>query len=204
MATAGRTTKLGDDLTVSAIGFGAGALAVYGDADDSESLATLNRCLDLGVTFVDTANVYGGGSNERLIARLLADRRDEVTVATKFGIVGTPADRAFFERLLHSVQQLVFIEGLAAAIAFDDGGQQQLGGLESGEAFRTGQAFATPANLSSFARKARVDYLGLRVAAKRTMHGALTPVPMRTVPSLAIDGKSLTYFHHLGARTFHR
>ena len=94
MATAGPTAKLGDDLTVSAIGFGAGALAAYGDADDAESLATLNRCLDLGVTFIDTANVYGGGGNERLIARLLADRRDEVTLATKFGIVGNPADRA--------------------------------------------------------------------------------------------------------------
>jgi aryl-alcohol dehydrogenase-like predicted oxidoreductase len=93
MPTAGRTAKLGDDLTVSAIGFGAGALAVYGDADDAESLATLNRCLDLGVTFIDTANVYGGGSNERLIARVLADRRDEVTLATKFGIVSNPADR---------------------------------------------------------------------------------------------------------------
>ena len=94
MATAGPTTKLGDDLTVSALGFGAGALAAYGDADDAESLATLNRCLDLGVTFIDTANVYGGGSNERLIAKLLADRRDEVTLATKFGIDSNPADRA--------------------------------------------------------------------------------------------------------------
>src|ERR1700719_4568464 len=95
MAIPGRTTKLGDDFTVSAIGFGAGALAsVYGDVEDAESLATLNRCLDLGVTFIDTANVYGGGSNERLIARLLADRRDEVTLATKFGVVGNPADRA--------------------------------------------------------------------------------------------------------------
>ena len=94
MATAGRTAKLGDDLTVSALGFGAGALAVYGDADDAESLATLNRCLDLGMTFIDTANVYGDGGNERLIAKLLADRRDEVALATKFGIVGNPADRA--------------------------------------------------------------------------------------------------------------
>src|SRR6201997_1463269 len=95
MATADRTTKLGDDLTVTAIGFGAGALAsVYGDVDDAESLATLNRCLDLGVTFIDTANVYGGGSNERLIAKLLADRRDEVTLATKFGVASNPADRA--------------------------------------------------------------------------------------------------------------
>src|ERR1700722_13037450 len=95
MATADRTTKLDDDLTVSAIGFGAGALTpIYGDVDDAESLATLHRCLDLGVTFIDTANVYGGGSNERLIPRLLADRRDEVTLATKFGVAGNLADRA--------------------------------------------------------------------------------------------------------------
>jgi aryl-alcohol dehydrogenase-like predicted oxidoreductase len=85
---------LGDELTVSAIGFGAMALTpVYGEVDDAESLATLHRSIDLGVTFIDTANVYGGGANERLIAGLLADRRDEVTLATKFGIVGNPADR---------------------------------------------------------------------------------------------------------------
>ena len=65
---------------------------VYGEVDDDESLATLHRSIDLGVTFIDTANVYGSGANERLIARLLADRRDEVTLATKFGIVGNPAD----------------------------------------------------------------------------------------------------------------
>ena len=97
MATAGRTVKLDDDFTVSAIGFGAGALAsVYGDGDgdDAESLATLKSCLDLDVTFIDTANVYGGGGNERLIAKLLADRRDEVTLATKFGMAGNPAGRA--------------------------------------------------------------------------------------------------------------
>jgi aryl-alcohol dehydrogenase-like predicted oxidoreductase len=94
MATAGRTTKLDDDFTVSAIGFGARALAAYGDVDDAESLATLNRCPDLGVTFIDTAVVYGGGGNGRLIAKLLADRRDEVTLATKFGMAGSPAIRA--------------------------------------------------------------------------------------------------------------
>ena len=86
--------KLGDELSVSAIGFGAMALTpVYGEVDDAESLATLHRCVDLGVTFIDTANIYGNGNNERLIARLLADRRDEVTLATKFGIAGNPADR---------------------------------------------------------------------------------------------------------------
>jgi aryl-alcohol dehydrogenase-like predicted oxidoreductase len=89
------TVDLGDGLTVSAIGFGAMALTpVYGAVDDTESLDTLHRCLDLGVTFIDTANIYGGGDNERLIAKLLADRRDEVTLATKFGIVGNPTDRS--------------------------------------------------------------------------------------------------------------
>ena len=94
MATAGPTTKLADDFTVGAIGFGAGALSAYGDVDDAESLATLNHCLDLGVTLIDTADVYGGGSNERLLAKLLAYRRDEVTLATKFGVTSNPADRA--------------------------------------------------------------------------------------------------------------
>lgn len=96
------TVALGDELSVSAIGFGAMALTpVYGDVDDTESLATLHRCLDLGVTFIDTANVYGGGNNERLIARVLADRRDEVTVATKFGIASNPTDRAAGDLEVH-------------------------------------------------------------------------------------------------------
>lgn len=93
------TVTLGDELVVSAIGFGAMALTpVYGEVNDDDSLATLHRSVDLGVTFIDTANVYGGGANERLIARLLADRRDEVTVATKFGIAGNPAAGQFAAR----------------------------------------------------------------------------------------------------------
>jgi aryl-alcohol dehydrogenase-like predicted oxidoreductase len=67
---------------------------VYGEVDDAESLATLHRTVDVGVTFIDTANIYGNGDNEKLIARLLADRRDEVTLATKFGITANPADLA--------------------------------------------------------------------------------------------------------------
>ena len=94
-ANSAPAVKLGDELTVNAIGFGAMALTpVYGEVNDTESLATLNRTLDLGLTFIDTANIYGNGNNEKLIAKLLADRRDEVTLATKFGIQGNPADRA--------------------------------------------------------------------------------------------------------------
>jgi aryl-alcohol dehydrogenase-like predicted oxidoreductase len=93
MTTEIPTVELGDGLNVSAIGFGAMPLTpVYGEVDDAESLATLRHCLDVGVTFIDTANIYGGGSNERLIAELLASRRDEVTLATKFGIDGNPTE----------------------------------------------------------------------------------------------------------------
>ncbi len=87
------TIELGSGLTVSALGYGAMGLAeVYGPAQDDESLATLHHAVDVGVTFLDTADVYGGGSNERLLARLLADRRDEVTLATKFGITAADGD----------------------------------------------------------------------------------------------------------------
>ncbi|MEH0108610.1 aldo/keto reductase [Tersicoccus sp. MR15.9] len=75
-------------LTVSALGFGGMALtSAYGGLASDEALAVLNAAVDDGITFIDTANVYGDGTNEELVGRLLADRRDEVTVATKFGIV---------------------------------------------------------------------------------------------------------------------
>jgi aryl-alcohol dehydrogenase-like predicted oxidoreductase len=79
-------TKLGE-LTVSAQGLGAmGMSEWYGPADWDESIATIHRALDLGVTFIDTADVYGAGHNEVLVGRGIAGRRDEVQLATKFGI----------------------------------------------------------------------------------------------------------------------
>jgi len=81
-----RTTKLGD-LTVSAQGLGwMGMSEWYGTADWDESIATIHRALDLGVTFIDTADIYGAGHNEVLVGRGIAHRRDEVQLATKFGI----------------------------------------------------------------------------------------------------------------------
>jgi aryl-alcohol dehydrogenase-like predicted oxidoreductase len=84
---------LGDGLNVSQLGFGGMALTpVYGEVDQEDALRTLHHAVDSGVSFIDTADIYGGGSNEELIARLLKARRDEVQLATKFGLVGTPAD----------------------------------------------------------------------------------------------------------------
>ncbi len=83
------SVQLGDGLTVSPLGFGGMALTgVYGDIDPAQPLKTLHHAVDAGITFIDTADVYGQGSNEELIAQLLKERRDEVQLATKFGILG--------------------------------------------------------------------------------------------------------------------
>jgi len=85
--------QLGDGLTVSPLGFGGMALTpVYGGIDPDEALQTLRHAVDAGITFIDTADVYGAGSNEELVGRLLKERRDEIQLATKFGIEGNAAN----------------------------------------------------------------------------------------------------------------
>ncbi len=90
------TRALGQGLEVSAQGLGCmGMSQIYGPADETESLATIARALELGVTFLDTADVYGLGHNEELVGRAIAGRRDDVVLATKFGIVRRPEDNNF-------------------------------------------------------------------------------------------------------------
>lgn len=74
------------DLGVSSLGLGCmGMSEFYGNTDDAESIAVIHRALDLGCNFLDTADMYGPFTNERLVGRAIAGRRDEVVVATKFG-----------------------------------------------------------------------------------------------------------------------
>src|ERR1035437_7776118 len=88
--------KLGTQgLTVSTLGLGCmGMSDFYGGRDDQESIATIHRALDLGVTLLDTADMYGPHTNEELIGRAIQGRRAQVILATKFGIVRDPNNPA--------------------------------------------------------------------------------------------------------------
>src|SRR4051794_26798398 len=92
-----RHTKLGG-LDVSRLGLGTMGMSAFytgAGADDDESIRTIHRALDLGATFLDTAEIYGPYRNEELVGRALASRRDQVVLATKWGLLRHTGDGAY-------------------------------------------------------------------------------------------------------------
>ncbi|CAN5323179.1 aldo/keto reductase [soil metagenome] len=165
----------GLEVTVEGLG-GMGMSAFYGPRDDEESTATLHRALDLGITFIDTAEMYGPFLNERLIAKAIGSRRDEYTLATKFGseisadgksfgqVNGSPAyaRKALERSLLHlqtDVIDLYYVHRIDPTRPIEE----------------------TIGALAEFVAEGKVRYIGISEAAPETIRRAHATHPITAV-----------------------
>jgi aryl-alcohol dehydrogenase-like predicted oxidoreductase len=166
-------------LTVSAIGLGCmGMSQSYGTPDDAESIRTIHRALDLGVTLIDTADSYAKGANERLVGSAIRARRDEVVLASKFGLVPPPGGgtathvdarpervraccEASLERLGVETIDLYYLHRIDPVVAVEE----------------------TVGAMADLVREGKVRYLGLSEAGPQSLRRAYTTHPIAALQS---------------------
>jgi aryl-alcohol dehydrogenase-like predicted oxidoreductase len=165
-------------LVVSALGLGCmGMSQSYGTPDDTESVATINHAIDRGITLLDTADMYGGGTNEELLAPVLAKRRNEVILATKFGNMRQPDGRflgvngrpeyvqaaceASLQRLKISTIDLYYLHRVDTSVPIEE----------------------TVGAMSRLIDQGKVRYLGLSEAGTKTIRRAHTTYPITALQS---------------------
>jgi aryl-alcohol dehydrogenase-like predicted oxidoreductase len=178
------TTRTLGDLTVPPMGLGCmGMSAFYGAADDAEAIATIHRALELGVTLLDTAEMYGPFTNEELLGKALAAspmRRDEITVATKFGIRFAPTDDDPANRVLDGSPENVraSIEGSLRRLGIEHVDLLYLHRVDPDTPIEE-----TVGAMGELVKEGKVRYLGLSEAGPGTIRRASATHPIAALQS---------------------
>jgi aryl-alcohol dehydrogenase-like predicted oxidoreductase len=170
-----------NDLTVSDMGLGCmGMSAFYGTADEGEAIRTIHRAIELGCTFLDTAEMYGPHKNEELVGKALKKRRDEVVLATKFGIRWEPTDDDPMRRVIDGSPENVrrSIEGSLKRLGTDHVDLYYQHRIDPNTPIEE-----TVGALGELVQEGKVLHIGLSEAAPDTIRRAHATHPITAVQS---------------------
>jgi aryl-alcohol dehydrogenase-like predicted oxidoreductase len=170
-----------NDLTVSDMGLGCmGMSAFYGTSDEGEAIRTIHRAIELGCTFLDTAELYGPYKNEELVGRALKDRRDEVVLATKFGIRPDPTPEEPNRRIIDGSPENVrrSIEGSLQRLGTDHVDLYYQHRIDPNTPIEE-----TVGALAELVQEGKVRHIGLSEAAPDTIRRAHAVHPITAVQS---------------------
>jgi aryl-alcohol dehydrogenase-like predicted oxidoreductase len=170
-----------NDLTVSDMGLGCmGMSAFYGTSDEGEAIRTIHRAIELGCTFLDTAEMYGPYKNEELVGKALQDRRDEVVLATKFGIRHAPTDDEPNRRVIDGTPENVrrSIEGSLKRLGTDHVDLYYQHRIDPNTPIEE-----TVGAMAELVQEGKVRHIGLSEAAPDTIRKAHAVHPISAVQS---------------------